>query len=234
MFVYQSHIREHLTKLWRESQQRLEGGSRDAEVGGVTFLQEVWAWRDRDFRENLGGSRAFWDVKIAGKDNAQSREDRMGLRSRKSCSRAAGAAECWNVTIKRFFSSRILYLGGEEEPFFFFNQGRILIKSVTKHKINCSKEKLKRVNRIAWARIRGARWVRNFVVSEQKRQEDAASALRLGDQENSSQLKRNHWAQERCRRDNGELSPEWNILITRNMWAANRKSRWKGASGNTI
>lgn len=48
--------------------------------------------QDGNFQKT-GESRAFWDVKTARKYNTQSKEDRMGLKSRKSCSGIARAAE---------------------------------------------------------------------------------------------------------------------------------------------
>lgn len=48
--------------------------------------------QDGDFQKT-GESRAFWDVKTARKYNTQSKEGGMGLKSRKSCSGTARAAE---------------------------------------------------------------------------------------------------------------------------------------------
>lgn len=55
-----------------------------------------------------------------------------------------------NSQAERKWSSRPLSLVGEDKLFFFFksDQGRILVKSVPKHKINWSEEKTRRVNSI--------------------------------------------------------------------------------------
>lgn len=146
--LYESHIREHVMKLWRESQQGLDGaeiqkseGSRQTE--GTSSSRRSKSWGMGNFGK-LGWKQSLWNVKIAGKKNdAQSREDRVGWKSSKSCPRVARIEN----SLRRVLRSSILYPAGEEEP--FLNQVRILIKSVTKHKINWSEEKVEWVKKIA-------------------------------------------------------------------------------------